>query len=71
MFEKPVDFYLSVFFLLKSFYIFTLNLIYMTHTEDLIRLKNARIMALEQEVERLTDTNQFLLAQLEVLENGN
>jgi hypothetical protein len=43
----------------------------MTHTEDLIRLKNARIMALEQEVERLTDTNQFLLAQLEVLENGN
>lgn len=41
----------------------------MTHTSDLMRLKNARIKALEQEVERLTSTNQFLLAQLEVLEN--
>ena len=41
----------------------------MTHTSDLMRLKNARIAALEQEVERLTSTNQFLLAQLEVLEN--
>jgi hypothetical protein len=39
----------------------------MTHTDDLIRLKNARIAALEKEVERLTST--FLLAQLEVLEN--
>lgn len=41
----------------------------MTHTEDLMRLKNARIAALEKEVERLTSANQFLLAQLEVLEN--
>jgi len=43
----------------------------MTYTDDLIRLKNARIAALEKEVERLTSTNQFLLAQLEVLENEN
>lgn len=40
----------------------------MTHTDDLMRLKNARIAALEKEVERLISTNQFLLAQLEVLE---
>lgn len=43
----------------------------MTYTDDLIRFKNARIKALEQEVERLTKTNEFLHAQLEVLENGN
>jgi len=43
----------------------------MTHSEDLIRLNNARIKALEQEVERLSKKNEFLLAQLEVLENGN
>lgn len=43
----------------------------MTYTDDLIRLKNARIKALEQEVERLNKTNEFLHAQLEVLENGN
>lgn len=42
----------------------------MTYSEDLIRLKNARIKALEQEVERLNNTIAFLHAQLEVLENG-
>lgn len=42
----------------------------MTYSEDLIRLKNARIKALEQEVERLNNTIAFLDAQLEVLENG-
>lgn len=43
----------------------------MTHSEDLIRLKNARIKALEQEVERLSKTNEFLQAQLDIVENGN
>ena len=42
----------------------------MTHTEDLIRLKNARIKALESEVERLEKKVEFYGAQLEVLENG-
>jgi hypothetical protein len=43
----------------------------MTYTEDLIRLKNARIKALEQEVERLSKANEFLQAQLDIIENGN
>lgn len=42
----------------------------MTHTEDLLRLKNARIKALESEVEKLEKKVEFYGAQLEILENG-
>jgi hypothetical protein len=42
----------------------------MTHTDDLLRLKNARIKALEGEVERLEKKVEFYGAQLEVIENG-
>lgn len=38
----------------------------MTHTEDLMRLKDARIEALSREVQKLNDKVEFLSAQLEV-----
>jgi hypothetical protein len=38
----------------------------MTHTEDLMRLKDARIEALSRELEKLNDKIEFLSAQLEI-----
>ena len=38
----------------------------MTHTEDLIRLKDARIDAMSREIQKLNDKIEFLSAQLEV-----
>lgn len=41
----------------------------MTYKEDLIRLYKARIEALENEVDRLSKVNEFLQAQLDILDN--
>lgn len=38
----------------------------MTHTEDLMRLKNARIEAMEQHIEKLQNRIEYLEAVLEV-----
>lgn len=38
----------------------------MTHTEDLMRLKDARIEAMSRELEKLNDKIEFLSAQLEI-----